>query len=320
MSDPRTVALGGGHGLSATLRALRAVSDDLTAVVTVGDDGGSSGVLRRELGLLPVGDLRMALAALGGSEPRARMWSELVQHRFDAGTFAGHPVGNLILAALLQTSRDPVAALAAMADLIGAQGRVLPMAEEPVDIVADLVTDDGGRSVAVGQVAVASSPGRVASVRLEPGAPAVCETAVEAVQAADLVVLGPGSWFTSVVPHLLVPQIRDALVTTGAVRVLTLNLAPQPGETHGFSAVDHVEVLLSYAPDIRFDAVIADASLADDRLAEAAAALGAELVQGPLVRTGDPHRHSTIALASAYARAWERGRITASGPAGRIRP
>lgn len=312
MSAPRTVALGGGHGLSASLRALRSVADTLTAIVTVGDDGGSSGVLRRELGVLPPGDLRMAVASLAGQDAHGRLWAQVVQHRFDKGSLAGHPVGNLMLVALTERLGNPVAALEAMAELTGGQGVVLPMALEPVDLVADLIDEQGLTRTVVGQVAVAQAPGRVAAVSLQPAAPVVCPEAVHAIARAELVVLGPGSWFTSVVPHLLVPQIHQALVTTDAVRVVTLNLVEQEGETVGFSPQNHLEVLATYAPDLRLDAVIADrAGVPDpDGLREAAAAMGAEVILADVRDTHEPGRHAPIALAAAYAQAWERGRIT----------
>jgi uncharacterized cofD-like protein len=288
------------------------VADTLTAVVTVGDDGGSSGVLRRELGVLPPGDLRMAVAALAGQDAHGRLWSQVVQHRFDSGTLAGHPVGNLMLVALTERLGDPVAALAAMAELTGGQGVVLPMALEPVDLVADLIDETGQGRTVTGQVAVATAPGHVGAVSLNPPSPRVCPEAVDAIVDAELVVLGPGSWFTSVVPHLLVPEIHEALVHTRAVRVVTLNLVEQEGETTGFSPQNHLEVLSTYAPDLRVDAVIADPAGVPDPegLREAAAAMGAVVI---LESVRDPHapgRHAPIALAAAYAQAWERGRIT----------
>jgi uncharacterized cofD-like protein len=254
----------------------------------------------------------MAVAALAGQDAHGRLWSQVVQHRFDTGTLAGHPVGNLMLVALTERLGDPVAALAAMAELTGGQGVVLPMALEPVDLVADLIDESGGTSTVIGQVAVANAPGRVGAVSLNPEAPRVCPQAVEAIVGADLVVLGPGSWFTSVVPHLLVPEIHAALVETRAVRVVTLNLVEQEGETAGFSPQNHLEVLATYAPDLRLDAVIADpAGVPDaDGLREAAATMGADVILSPVRDPHVPGRHAPIALAAAYAQAWERGRIT----------
>ncbi|HWH27665.1 MAG TPA: uridine diphosphate-N-acetylglucosamine-binding protein YvcK, partial [Mycobacteriales bacterium] len=244
-NGPRVVALGGGHGLAASLQALRRVTPHVTAVVTVADDGGSSGRLRQELGALPPGDLRMALSALAGDDDWGRSWERLLQHRFAGeGPLAGHAVGNLVLAGLAQTTGNPVAALELVGRLLGAVGRVLPMSCSPLEIVAEVVgLDDDPTSVrqVVGQVAVATTTGAVAAVHLRPEEPEACLEAVEAVRAADWVVLGPGSWFTSVLPHLLVPGLRDALVETQARRLVALNLAAQTGETSGFSPEAHLE-------------------------------------------------------------------------------
>jgi uncharacterized cofD-like protein len=276
----RVVALGGGHGLHATLSALRLLHgrglvDSITAVVTVADDGGSSGRLRRELGLLPPGDLRMAMAALAGEAPDP--WVTLLQHRFGGtGALAGHAVGNLLLAGLMETLGDPVAALDRVGALVGVLGRVLPMSCEALDIEAQVTGLHPDDPMAVsrirGQVAVASTPGRVQRVRLRPDRPRACLEAVEAVREADVVVLGPGSWFTSVLPHLLVPALRDAVLDGSAYRVVVLNLAPEPGETAGFSPEQHLAVLSEHAPGLRLDAVLADVAAVPvpDRLRRAA--------------------------------------------------
>ncbi|HIT74742.1 MAG TPA: YvcK family protein, partial [Candidatus Avipropionibacterium avicola] len=170
---PSVVVLGGGHGLSANLTALRRVTDRLTAVVTVADDGGSSGRLRDELDCLPPGDLRMALAALCGDHGAGRRWAEVLQYRFDSeGTLAGHPIGNLLIAGIWQQVGDPVAGLELVAELIGARGRVLPMAGTPLEIEAEIVGHDPGRPEDIvpvrGQVAVASTPGWIQSITLLP--------------------------------------------------------------------------------------------------------------------------------------------------------
>jgi uncharacterized cofD-like protein len=264
----RAVALGGGHGLHATLSALcllgerGLLAEPVTAVVTVADDGGSSGRLRRELGVLPPGDLRMAMAALSGRAPGP--WAALLQHRFaGSGALAGHAVGNLLLAGLMEVLGDPVSALDEVGRLLGVRGRVLPMCCEPLDIEADVTgLDPGGDPDRVhrirGQVAVATTPGRVRRVRLLPKRPRACADAVAAVREADLLLLGPGSWFTSVLPHLLVPELREAVIASRGRRVVVLNLAPEPGETAGFSPEQHLAVLSQHAPGLRVDAVIAD--------------------------------------------------------------
>ena len=254
---PQVVALGGGHGLAASLQALRQLTSRLTAVVTVADDGGSSGRLRAELGQLPPGDLRMALAALARDDEWGATWTTLLQHRFGGdGPLAGHAVGNLVLAGLTEcTGGDTVRALDLAARLLGAVGRVLPMSASPLVIVAQVAGLDPDDAAAtrevVGQVAVASTAGRVTSVQLRPQDPPACPESVQAVLEADWVVLGPGSWFTSVLPHLMVPDLRDALVATPARRAVCLNLAEQAGETDGLTPQDHLQVLLAHCPDLQ---------------------------------------------------------------------
>ncbi len=297
---PKVVALGGGHGLYASLSALRVVTDALTAVVTVADDGGSSGRLRRELGVLPPGDLRMALAALCGDDEWGSTWSEVVQHRFRSeGDLHGHAVGNLLIVALWELLGDPVAGLDWVGRLLGAHGRVLPMASVPLDIVAQ-VELDGVISTVRGQVACAQTAGRVQSVTLIPADPPARPEAVEAVLAADWVVFGPGSWFTSVLPHLKVPELARALHRTRAQRLVTLNLAPQPGETDDFSPQQHLEVLREHAPGLSLDVVLADAGVVDDpgALDKAAAGFGARLVMADVAASDGSPRHDPRRLAS----------------------
>ncbi|PZS21318.1 MAG: hypothetical protein DLM60_06995 [Pseudonocardiales bacterium] len=306
------MALGGGHGLYATLLALRAITADVTAVVTVADDGGSSGRLRRELGVLPPGDLRMALAALAADDGAAGRWREVFQHRFGGtGALAGHAVGNLVMAGLLEVLGDPVAMLDEVCALLRVTGRVLPMTVEPLDIEADVAglngdTDHPGRLRRIrGQVAVATTPGRVHRVWLRPQRPQACAEAVRAVSEADLVVLGPGSWFTSVLPHLLVPGLASALLSTQARRVLILNLAPQPGETAGFSPEQHLTVLCDHAPPgFTVHAVLADvdAVAAPARLHRCAAALGGHAYLDRVADDGFADRHDPVALAAALRR------------------
>jgi uncharacterized cofD-like protein len=305
---PPIVAFGGGHGLSASLQALKRVSNRLTAVVTVADDGGSSGRIRSELGALPPGDLRMALAALAGEDDWGSLWADVCQHRFGGdGTLQGHAVGNLILTALADITGDPVAALDAVGRLLHTAGRVLPLAAAPLEIVADVVgadPDDPAATTEVrGQVAVATTTGRVVAVRIEPAEPAGCSEAVHAVHEADWVVLGPGSWFTSVIPHLLVPDMAKAIAGSRARRLVTLNLSPQPGETDGFSPATHLEVLAAHAPELELDVVLADertVGRAEGELRDAAAGFGAELVIERVARSDGTARHDPVQLAAAY--------------------
>ncbi|MGQ0843943.1 MAG: gluconeogenesis factor YvcK family protein [Sporichthyaceae bacterium] len=318
---PRVVALGGGHGLAASLTALRRVTDSLTAVVTVADDGGSSGRLRRELGVLPPGDLRMALAALCGDDEWGATWSRVVQHRFQAaGDLQDHAVGNVLIVALWELLDDPVAGLDWVGRLLGARGRVLPMASVPLDIAARVSGLDEADPETIhtvrGQVAVATTPGRVESIAVVPAEPPACPEAVKAVQEAEFVVLGPGSWFTSVLPHLLVPELSRALCTTGAVRVVALNLAPQQGETTGFSPERYLEVLAEHAPDLRLDVVLADPGAVPDPVAlrKVAGSLGADLVLEPVAMADGSPRHDADSLAAAYSHIFARGRIGACPP------
>ncbi|WP_328828697.1 gluconeogenesis factor YvcK family protein [Nocardioides acrostichi] len=320
MSDraQAVVALGGGHGLHASLRALRLLVDDLvvdqlTAVVTVADNGGSSGRLRGEFGVLPPGDLRMALAALCHEDHWGTTWEAVLQHRFAGqGEMNGHVVGNLLIVALWEKLGDHVAALDMVGRLLGAKGRVLPMALTPMDIHArvrgavrhrpDLVTEVRG------QVEVATTDGVIESVALDPSDPPVSREALAAIADADWLVLGPGSWFSSVIPHVLVPVLRRALVDSPARVVVVLNLEEQPGETVGFGAADHLAVLLQHAPDLRIDAVLVDsgtlAGEPDDgrRLHEVVDAAGARLVVAALRADDGSARHDARALAAAYER------------------
>jgi uncharacterized cofD-like protein len=310
--DPDVVALGGGHGLSASLSALRRVTHRLTAVVTVADNGGSSGRLRSELGVLPPGDLRMALAALCGDDDWGRTWSRVVQHRFRSeGDLHDHAVGNLLIVALWELLGDSVEGLAWMGRLLGVQGRVLPMSVEPLEIEAVVEGPDGVRRKIRGQVEVATAPGRVVSVALVPELPSACPQAVDAVRAADWVVLGPGSWFTSVIPHLLVPELASALHETTARRLVALNLAPQLGETSGFTPETYLEVLADHAPGWHIDVVLADPKMVPDHVAleRVAAGLGARVVLAPIAVSDGTPRHDPELFASAYREVFSSGRI-----------
>ncbi len=301
------VALGGGHGLAASLTSLRHVADEITAVVTVADNGGSSGRLREEFDCLPPGDLRMALAALCDDDDWGSTWARVLQHRFAShGELDRHAVGNLLIVALWELLGDHVDGLELVARLLQAQGRVLPMSLVPLDIVAHVEAEPGAKPAAVrGQVEVASARGRVLEVALEPSDPPACPQALEAIAAADWVVLGPGSWFTSVLTHLMVPELRTALVRTTAQRMLVLNLAPQTGETDGFTAREHLEVISRHAPDLRFDRVLVDAGTQEDLddLARVSAAVGAELMVEDVAHPDGSARHDETKLHRAYAKA-----------------
>jgi uncharacterized cofD-like protein len=255
----------------------------------------------------------MALAALCGDDAWGQTWSQVVQHRFTGDAeLGGHAVGNVLIVALWELLGDTVQGLDWVARLLGAHGRVLPMAAVPIDLVAEVEGADPDRpdevSTVRGQVACASTIGRVRSVSLIPADPPACPDAVQAIGAADWVVLGPGSWFTSVLPHLLVPDLADALLRTRARRLVALNLAPQPGETEGFSPHRHLEVLADHAPGLSIDVVLADRGAVQGSTAElekAAGMLGARLVLADLAMGDGSPRHDPRRLAGAFAQIFE---------------
>ncbi len=246
----RVVALGGGTGLPVVLRALRRYAAsarngepwvELTAVVTVADDGGSSGEVSRQLGVLPPGDVRNCLLALS---PEKAPLSAVLAHRFEAaGGLRGHSLGNLFLAAFSQMRGDFAEAVALTGELLGAEGRVLPCTQEPVELVAEF--EDG--AVVAGESRIPARRGKIRRVRLTPPAIRPNPQVVAALAAADLIVVGPGSLYTSLIPVLLVPGVAEAIRAAPAVRVLVANLMTQPGETDGYDVADHLAALEAHA-------------------------------------------------------------------------
>lgn len=234
---PRVVAIGGGTGLSVLLRGLKEYTGNVTAIVTVTDDGGSSGRLRGELGILPPGDIRNCLVALADAEP---LMARLFQHRFTQGTLAGHSLGNLFIGALAELLGDFEQAVYESSKVLAVRGRVLPSTLTPVTLVARMA--DG--RVVRGETAIASDPAAIDRIWLDPPGVEPPPAAVEAIEAADLIVLGPGSLYTSILPNLLIPGIRDAVRRSRAVKVLVVNAMTQPGETTGFTAADHARALI----------------------------------------------------------------------------
>lgn len=242
---PRAVSLGGGHGQARTLQALATISSQVTAIATVADDGGSSGRLRRELGVLPPGDMRMAFSALATPDV-----AELLEHRFHGGTVEGHAVGNLVLVALSELEGGFVGGLRRLSELLGLPHRVLPSTEADVNLRAT-----GPDGPLVGQAQIAGTAG-IQDLQLVGEDPHACPDAVAALEEADLVVLGPGSVCTSILPNLLVPGIGEALAATPAPRVLVANLDEQRGEGEGRSIADHVRMLTAAVPDLLVDHVL----------------------------------------------------------------
>lgn len=264
----------------------------------------------------------MALAALASDSPHGRLWATIIQHRFGgSGALAGHPIGNLILAGLNEVLADPVAALDELGRILGVRGRVLPMCPIALQIEADVAGLEGdprmSRTIR-GQVAVATTPGKVRRVRLFPGDPPATRQAVDAIMAADLVVLGPGSWFTSVIPHVLVPDLAEALQSTSARRALVLNLAAEPGETAGFSAERHIHVLAQHAPEFTVHDIIVDGTSVPsdrerDQLRRTASLLKASVQFADVSRPGTP-LHDPAKLAAALEGVCVRGRGSPAAP------
>lgn len=247
LAGARVVAIGGGHGLDCSLRALRQLGAAPTAVVTAADDGGSSGRLRRDLGIIALGDARMALCALAQRGDLAA----LLHHRFGRGELTGHALGNLAIVAAVERDADVVAGLDALADVLACQGRALPATDQSVQLKARIA----GRQVE-GQARVTKAGGRVEQVWLEPSAPRAVAAAVEAVCHADLVVLGPGSLFTSVIATLLVPELGRAVAAASGHTVHVLNVSTQPGETAGVDAAGHLRALATHVPGLRLDGAV----------------------------------------------------------------
>ncbi|MEW1819572.1 uridine diphosphate-N-acetylglucosamine-binding protein YvcK [Arthrobacter sp. NPDC080031] len=307
---PSVVALGGGHGLSASLSALRLLTSELTAIVTVADDGGSSGRLREEYGVLPPGDLRMALSALCDDTDWGRTWRDVMQHRFrtpngSRGSLDDHAMGNLLIVTLWELLGDAVAGLKWAGALLGARGQVLPMSTQPLNIEGDVrvpLPGGGYEFQTVKGQAKCAVAGSLENVRLLPEDARACIEALTAIELADWIILGPGSWYTSVLPHLLLPEMRQALCDTPAKRCLTMNLAMDTKETSGMSAADHLDALRHYAPEFSVDVVLADPSSISDvkEFERAAGMIGAEVVLGKVGASSRRPVHDPLRLASAY--------------------
>ncbi len=278
---PKIVALGGGHGLAATLSSLAKLDVDITAVVTVADDGGSSGRLRGDFDILPPGDLRMALASLCPDTTKGTSTAELLQYRFaDGSSLAGHPIGNLILTALWQLEDNPVDALTRAAELVNARGTVLPMSNTPLSIEATVESSTGELHRIRGQATVARTIGRIRDLSITPLDPPACPEALAAIAQADWIILGPGSWYTSIMPALLIRELREAMAHSSAKKLLIVNLQDELGETEGLDPAEHIQIFGSFAGDLRLDSVLVDSSHEHlgTRIARNAAVLGADTI------------------------------------------
>ena len=299
----KVVALGGGHGLAATLTALRQITNQLTAIVTVADNGGSSGRLREEFPIFPPGDLRMALAALCADDEWGRTWAEIMQHRFvSEGDLNGHAMGNLLLASMWNAGDDPVVALDRVGQLLKVIGRVLPMASVALDIEGTFNTSTG-RIVVRGQKEVATAKGHIQSLRIIPEDPPARSEALAAISDAEWITMGPGSWFSSVIPHLLVPAQLQALQCSSARKILILNLdastQSQGEEFAGSTPEEHLEFFHRYAPGVTVDYCLVDQSVVRDQeaLELAASTLGGEIVVADIRKAPGSIHHDAQKLA-----------------------
>lgn len=307
MTARSAVAIGGGTGLPLVLRCLLDAGFDTTAVVTVADDGGSSGHLRRELGMLPPGDIRNCLVAL--ADPGSDL-ARVFQYRFPAGEgLAGHSLGNLIIAALADLEGGFAEAVEAAGRLLGVRGRVLP------STLADVVLSgrDSAGGLVIGQARVAETDGPIAKVCLEPASVPGHRPALDAIRTADVVVIGPGSLFTSIIPNFLVGGVLDALRESDATVIYVCNVANLRGETAGMDAADHVDALIDHGLEGLIDIAVVDVPAPGSREAEVRAGAaqldriakhGVRVLTADLVDPAVPVRHDGVRLAAALAEVW----------------
>ena len=248
---PKIVAIGGGTGLSTLLRGLKQYSSNITAIVTVADDGGSSGRLRREMGILPPGDIRNCIAALADEE---KLLTELFQYRFHTGDgLSGHSFGNLFISAMTEITGDLEQAIDASAKVLAIRGKVLPATLTDVSLWAKLAD---GRLIE-GESKITEAMGQIREIGCHPADPVALPAALAAIKEADYIIIGPGSLYTSIIPNLLVPAIRQALAQVTVPRVYVCNIMTQPGETDNYSVADHIRAIEKVCEERIFDAVLA---------------------------------------------------------------
>jgi uncharacterized cofD-like protein len=304
---PRIVAIGGGTGLSTLLRGLKGYSANITAIVAVADDGGSSGRLRQQLGIVPPGDIRNCIAALADAEP---LMTQLMQYRFPPGSgLDDHAFGNLFIAAMTAVTGDFEEAVRESNRVLAVRGQVLPATSVPLNLGAILAS---GRHLE-GQVAISHAEEPIERVTIEPADVRANPEALERILEADLVVIGPGSLYSSVLPNLLISDIRDAIATASGVRVYVCNVATQPGETGAFSAARHLEALFDHVGDELIDFALVNGNhsarrpagwlgqpvIVDERRLED---LPVTVIEQDLVDVTNAHRHDSVKLASALMR------------------
>ena len=303
-AGPKVVAIGGGHGLSTLLKGLKGLTANTTAIVTVADDGGSSGKLRRDLGILPPGDFRQCLVALADAEP---LMAELLQHRFkESSHLAGHSFGNLFLTAMAEITGSFDKALEESSRVLAVRGRVLPSTLEDVTLCAEL--EDGRVVMGESMIGHAGSP--IKRVYLDPPNAAGHSDAVQAILEADAVIVGPGSLYTSVLPNLLVSDIGWALSKTRAKRVYVCNVATEEGETSGYSVSDFVRAIENHLGSFPIDCVLANNNLPRGSAyssvelvpTDRGRATRSQVLEADLISDQNPAHHDPRKLASALER------------------
>ena len=314
--EPRIAAIGGGHGLSAMLRGLKRYTKHITAIVTVADDGGGSGMLREDLGMLPPGDIRNCIMALANTEPTME---RLLNYRFTEGSLSGQSLGNLFLAAMNGISGSFDEAVQRMGEVLAITGSVLPVTNQNVYLEAEF--DNGSRTLGESKIFYAKKINdcRIRQVRLVPEHPQALQDSIDAIRQADIIVTGPGSLYTSIIPNFLVDGISEAIRSSGAVREYILNIMTQDGETDGYTGEDHVRALLEHAGGDVIDVCIANnAPVPEKWLAPyrqegvgpievdraGIEALGVAVREFPLCRPGRYIRHDADALSRAILSVW----------------
>lgn len=314
---PKIACLGGGTGLSTILRGLKEYTSDTTAIVSVADDGGSSGRLRLDFDMLPPGDIRNCLIALADSD---HGMAELMQYRFGEGEFAGHSFGNLFITVLARIRGDFGLAVREANSILSVRGRVLPATLDKVSLVA--THEDGSKTT--GQRLIAKSSKRIRELSLKPNPGDPPPDVLDALAVADLILLGPGSLYTSVLPNLLDPLIVEAINTSRALTVFIVNTMEQPGETSGFSVGDHIEALLEHAPGLRVDRVIVNSHRPSParlqpleeqggRLTEYDRArvrtMGVRVLHRDVIDLDAPRRHDPAKLAAVLIEAYQQSKL-----------
>ena len=307
---PKVVAIGGGSGLPSLLRGLKHYTSNITAIVTVADDGGSSGRLRSELGILPPGDIRNCLVALADSEA---VMQQLMDYRFSTnGQLDGHSFGNMLIAALASIGGDFYKGVEAAGELLAVRGQVVPSTFTEVTLIGSTVS---GRQL-IGESRVGTSPERLRSLALIPSNAPGHPVAIKAIHEADLIILGPGSLFTSIVPNLLVAEVSTAIAEATALKMYICNVAGEPGETIGYSIMDHLNVVRHYAGDAAVDIVVANSNLPqpdgpdglDFVLPRASWEDRTIYISEDVIDEAKPSRHDSTKLASTISEAYQRHR------------